>query len=141
MSDDLVIDHNNFSDYFSDVKFHGPKPGEVMARYVAKAELVAGEEKGYLIDLLITNPKGAEMGVQMTQNLFGATESDAIRVCKRIAEDLILGLSKEEVMEKPYDYTLEKFYWTKGEYVPKDDPHWQVIKITMLKEKEEDGDK
>lgn len=136
MSDELVIDANNFNEYFFDVKTHGPQKGQVMARYCAKAELVGGEEKGYLIDLFITNPKGAEMGVQMAKNLFSAKEQDAIALCKDIVIDLLNGKSREQVMEKPYPYTLEKFYWTKEEYVPKNDPHWKVINVTILNTEE-----
>jgi hypothetical protein len=133
MSDDeLVIDDSNFGSYFFDVKKHAPKEGQVMARYIAKAELVGGEEKGYLIDMLITNPMGAEMGVQMSQNLFGAQEKEAIKLCKDIAQDLLNGIPRHQVMEKPYSYTLERFYWTEEKYVPKDDPHWQAIQVTIL---------
>jgi hypothetical protein len=80
---------------------------------------------------------GAEMGVKMAQNMFGATEIDGIRLCKEIATDLVKGKSREEVLETPYSYTLEKFYWTKDEYVPKNDPHWKVIQITIFNATEE----
>lgn len=134
--DELVIDASNFHEHFFDVKKCGPKPGQVMARYCAKAELIEGEEKGYLVDLLITNPKGAEMGVQVTQNLFSAKETDAIAVCKAIVTDLLNGKTRDDVMKKPYPYTYERFYWTKAENVPKNDPHWKVIQITLLNDPE-----
>ena len=134
--DDLVIDQSNFNDYYFPVEKFGPKPGQVMARYMAKAELIAGDEKGYLIDLLVTNPMGAEMGVQIARTAFAAQEIEAIKLCKAITEDLLSGMSKDEVMNKPYKYTLEKFFWTKEEYVPKDDPHWTAIKVTVLKDPE-----
>jgi hypothetical protein len=133
---DLVIDGSNFATYFFDVRKHGPKPGQIMARYLAKAELISGEDKGYLIDLLVTNPLGAEMSVRMMQTMFASQEADSIRVCKEIATDLMNGMSKNQVLEKPYVYTLEKFYWTKEDYVPKGDPHWQIIKVTILNQSE-----
>jgi hypothetical protein len=131
-NDELVIDQSNFDKFFFDVKKTGPKPGQVMVRYVANAELIAGDEKMYLIDLLVTNPLGAEMGVQIAKNAFGAQDSDAIKLCKSIARDLIDGMTRQQVLEKPYKYTLERFFWSKEEYVPKDDPHWQVIKVHIL---------
>lgn len=134
--DDLVIDSGNFDQYFTDVKKAGPKQGQIMARYLSKAELVAGEEKGYLIDVLLTNPMGAEMAVQIARNAFAAQEGDAIKLCKAIAKDLLSGMDKQQVMEKPYSYTFEKFYWTLEKYVPKNDPHWQAIKITILNDPE-----
>jgi hypothetical protein len=136
LDDNLVIDHTNFDQYFFDVKKFGPKHGQVMARYLANAELIAGDEKGYLIDLLITNPMGAEMGVQIARNAFAAQEKEAIRLCKEMAQDLLNGMSRQQVLEKPYKYTLEKFYWTRENLVPKNDPHWTVIKVTILKEPE-----
>lgn len=140
MSDELIIDANNFAEYFFDINKFGPQTDQIMARYCAKAELIESEEKGYLIDLLITNPKGAEMGVQMTRKLFAATEDDAISICKAIVTDLLNGKSRDDVLKKPYSFTLEKFYWTKEEYVPKNDPHWRAIKITMIKEPEKKED-
>jgi len=136
LGDNLVIDASNFSNYFFDVKKCGPKPGQVMARYMSKAELIAGEEKGYLIDLLITNPMGAEMGVQIARNAFAAQEVEAIKLCKAITKDLLGGMNRQQVLEKPYSYTLEKFFWTQEKYVPKNDPHWTVIKISILKDPE-----
>lgn len=137
MSDELVIDQSNFHEYFQDIKTP-PQPGQYMARYVARAELCEGEEKAYLIDMLLNNHLGAEMGVQMSQNMFGATEKDAISMCKEIAKDLASGMTKEEVLKKPYSFTFEKFFWTKEEYVPKDNPHWQLIKTTFIMEKPEE---
>lgn len=136
MEDDLIIDDSNFDQYFTDVKKAGPKKNQIMARYISKAELISGEEKEYLIDILLTNPMGAEMAVQIAKNAFSAQEGDAIKLCKAIAKDLVDGMSKQQVLDKPYPYTFEKFYWTHEEYVPKDNPHWQAIKITILNDHE-----
>ncbi|MDN4642347.1 hypothetical protein QCD70_19050, partial [Agreia sp. PsM10] len=84
-----------FDHYFSDVKKSGPKPGQILARYLARADLIAGEEKGYLIDILNSNPMGAEMGVQIARNAFAAQEVEAIKLCKQIAKDLLSGMTKE----------------------------------------------
>lgn len=138
--EDLVIDDSNFDQYFFDVKKNGPKKNQIMARYVSKAELIDGEEKGYLIDILLTNPMGAEMAVQIAKNAFAAQESEAIILCKNIAKDLLNGMSKQQVLEKPYSYTLEKFFWTEEKYVPENDPHWQVIKISFLVDPEKNED-
>jgi hypothetical protein len=133
---EFVINDSNFDQFFHCIKKNGPKHGQIMARFISKAELIAGEEKGYLIDLLVTNPMGAEMGVQVARKAFDAQESEAIKLCKSIAKDLVNGMTKQQVMEKAYSYTLEKFFWTEEKYVPKDDPHWQVIKVTILNEPE-----
>ena len=138
--DELVIDESNFHEYFSDVKKVGPKPGQIMARFMAKATLVAGDEKNYLIDVLLTNPMGAEMGMQIARSAFAAQELEAIKLLKAMATDLAEGKSRQEVLDKPYGYTLEKFYWTKEEYVPKNDPHWRVIKVSILIPPEKNGE-
>lgn len=138
--DELVIDQSNFGEYFFDVKKNGPKPGQVMARYLARAELVSGDEKGYLIDVLLTNPMGAEMGMQIARNAFAAQELEGVKLLKAMATDLMNGMSRQQVLEKPYAYTLEKFYWTKEEYVPKNDPHWRVIQVTIINDPEKKED-
>ncbi len=139
VKEELVIDQSNFDQYFFPIKKFGPKKGQVMAHYMAIAELVPGEEKGYLVRILATNPRGAEMGVQIMMNAFHSRDADAIRVCREIVEDLVGGMTEEEVVAKPYKYHFDMFFWTKEEYVPKDDPHWDVIRLinTQMPEEQE----
>lgn len=134
--DELVIDQSNFDQYFFDIKKHGPTEGQIMARFCAKAQLMNSVEKQNLVDVLLTNKEGAEIGVNMSQNTFSCTESEAVKLCKEIVLDLLNGKSKTEVLEKPYTFTIEKFFWTREEYVPKNNPHWKAIKITVIKEPE-----
>lgn len=131
-SEEPIINESNFEQYFFDVKKHGPKKGQIMARFCAKAEMMTSPEKDNLIQLLLTNPKGAEMGVNMLQHTFSAQEKDAIEVCKKIVKDLLEGKSKQVVLDTPYSFTIEKFFWTTEDCVPKNDPHWKAIKVTML---------
>ena len=58
-----------------------------------------------------------------------ATEKDSIRICKDICNDMISELSIQEIENKSYKFTIEIFYYTEKEYVPKDDPHWSLISI------------
>lgn len=131
MTNELVIDENNFTQYFKDCRIHRPERGDVMAKYTAIAEFVDGQMKKDIIDLLMNKDK-ALAATQVMRKLGCATEYDAIRVCKQVAEDLASGMSPEDVEKKPYEYQLETFYYTKKEYVPVDDPHWQVISIANL---------
>ena len=41
-------------------------------------------------------------------------------------------MTPEEVEAKVYKYQMESFYYTKKEYVPIDDPHWEIINIKNL---------
>jgi predicted amidohydrolase len=66
------------------------------------------------------------------RKLGGATEKDSYRVLIEICEDLMNGMSYDEVMNKPYRYQCEMFYYTNLENVPENDPHWSVIKIAKL---------
>lgn len=131
MTDELVIDENNFTQYFRDCRMHRPERGDIMAKYTAIAEFIDGQMKKDIIDLLMNKEK-ALAATQVMRKLGCATEYDAIRVCKEVAEDLAAGMSAEEVEKKPYEYQLETFYYTKKEYVPVDDPHWQIISIANL---------
>ena len=49
---EVIINENNFEEYFFDVRKHKPKHGQVMARYAAVAEFVDGMMKKNIIDLL-----------------------------------------------------------------------------------------
>ena len=131
MSEELVIDENNFNQYFRDCRTSRPQRGDVMARYSAIAEFIDGRMKQDIIDLLMNNEK-AYAATQVMKKLGCATEFDSIRICKEVAEDLSSGMTPEEVEKKVYEYNLESFYYTKKEYVPVDDPHWTIISIANL---------
>jgi len=109
---------------FFDVKNHKPKKGQVIANYRAKAELVAGEDKIRLIDLLMSQDR-LNAALQMMRNIFLSLEEDAYNVCRSIMEDALSGLTVEEINEKPYKYTLNKFFYANPEDVP-EDIHWTV---------------
>lgn len=129
--DGVVITEENFGEYFFDVRMHKPQRGQVMARYTAVAEFIDGPMKQDIIGLLLKYNK-AEAATKVLRKLGCATEKDSIRVCKEIVQDLMNGMTPEEVEKKPYEYTMEAFFYTKKEYVPIDDPHWSVISIANL---------
>lgn len=131
MTEDLVIDETNFSEYFKDCRLHRPERGDVMAKYTAIAEFCEGRLKKDIIDLLLNKDK-ALAATQVMRKLGCASEFDAVRICKEIAEDLANGMSPEDVEKKVYKFKLETFYYTKKEYIPKDDPHWTSIGIANL---------
>lgn len=131
MNDELVIDETNFSQYFRDCRISRPQRGDVMAKYTAIAELVGGRMKTDLIDLLVNKDK-AFAATQVMRKLGCASQKDAIRVCREIAEDLAKGLTPEQVEQKTYEYEMEAFYYTKKEYVPLSDSHWCIIGIENL---------
>ena len=51
-----------------------------------------------------------------------------------MAEDMISGMTEDEVASKPYKYTLEMFFYANPENVPKDDPHWSIISVLNLED-------
>lgn len=128
-----VIDESNFTKYFRDVRINQIQRGEVIARYASVAEFVDGNEKKQIINL-IKNTDKMNATTQVMRKLLLASEIDAIRVPKMIAEDLAAGMSEEQVSIKPYKYTLEMFFYVKPEHVPKDDPHWSIISVMNLEE-------
>ena len=134
MSEELIIDESNFHEYFKDCRRQKPSRGDVMARFIAMAEFIDGQMKKDIIGLLSNRDDKVNAALQVMRKLGGATEKDAIRVCKEICFDLANGMSVLEVESKVYKYQMEVFYYTKREYVPVDDPHWSVIKIANLDE-------
>jgi hypothetical protein len=132
MDNDFVIDSTNFEKYFRDCRISRPERGDVMARYSAIAEFVDGKMKQDIIHLLTNHDNKAIAATNVMRKLGCATESEAIRICKEVTEDLANGMTEKEVEEKAYRYKMEIFYYVKKEYVPENDPHWTIISITNL---------
>ena len=131
MSEELLIDESNFSEYFRDCRISKPERGDVMACYTAVAEFVDGRMKKDIIDLL-SNKEKAVAATNVMRKLGCATQRDSLRVCREIAEDLDSGMTAEEVEKKSYRYQFEMFFYTKKEHVPAEDPHWSIINIANL---------
>jgi hypothetical protein len=133
MSDsELIIDENNFEQYFFDVRRHKPQKGQIMVKYTAIAEFVDGLMKKNIIDLLHKNK--AEAAVSVMRNLGCATEKESIRIVREVCDDLVYGMTKEDVEKKIYKYTLESFYYTQKENFPLNDPHWVLINVKNMDE-------
>lgn len=131
---EIQIDESNFAQYFRDVRTEPMDKGDVMAQYTAAAELVDGNEKRQIISLLKDTEGKMEATAQVMRKLLFAHELDAYRIPRMMAEDILSGMSDDDVAAKPYKYTLEMFFYAKPEHVPKDDPHWSVISILNLDE-------
>ena len=101
MSDELVIDETNFSQYFRDCRTSRPARGDVIARYTGSAEFIDGQMKRDIIDLLHNRDK-AMAATQVMRKLGCATQADSIRICKEICKDLATGMSLKEVEQKVY---------------------------------------
>lgn len=124
---ELVIDKSNFAQYFFDVRHHRPKTGQVMAKFSAVALFGDGPDKRDLIKVLRRDK--AKAAAQVMQKIHCAREPDSYRVCREICEDLISGMTDDQVAKKEYEYVLEVCYYTQKEYVPKGDPHWETIDV------------
>jgi len=129
--DELIIDEKNFFEYFRDVRTSRPERGDIMAKWIGRAEFIEGDMKKNIVDLLANKDK-VLAAIQVMTKLGHATYKDAIKVCKDICNDLLNGMSPEEVEKKVYSYDVEMFYYTKKEYVPENDPHWYIIGIHNL---------
>lgn len=130
MSDsELVIDENNFTQYFFDARISRPKKNQILVKYSAVAELVDGHMKKNLIELCKKDKIHA--ATQVMRKLASACERDSIRVLKEMCQDILSGMTDQEIEKKVYEYKLEMFYYTEKQYVP-DDPHWTAININNL---------
>ena len=132
MTKEIIITEDNFREYFRDARKHQPERGEVMACFSATGYFSDGNEKRQIIDLLITDKMIP--CTQVMRKLLCASEIDSYRVPRRMAEDLLGGLSREKCAQKEYKYTVEMFYYTKPEHIPRNDPHWQSISLLNLDE-------
>ena len=129
MNEEVEINENNFYEYFKDVRRNKPEKNEVIAKYSAIAEFVDGGEKRQIISLVKDTENKMEATVQIMRKLLFASELDSYKIPRMIADDLLSGMTVDDVAVKPYKYTLEMFFYTKKEHIPKDDPHWCCISL------------
>jgi len=113
---------------FFPIETHRPLKGQVIASYVAMAEFIDGEDKRAIVDAVQRPGASVLSAVKLMRKRCHATEADATRVLKEIVQDLQSGMSVEEVVSKPYRFTLELFYYTEPQNIP-DDPHWSQITL------------
>lgn len=132
--EELIIDENNFSEYFRDAFKFPPKEGDILVRYRAKADFINGEDKKDVVYQLSNSSFGARSAIQIIKKLGKTNEKEAVSVAKRICEDLYGGMKEEEVLAKPYSYLFEMMFFAKKEHIPADDEHWECITITNLDE-------
>jgi len=131
---EIEITDENFEEYFFDVRKHRPKPGQIMAKFTAMAEFTGPQAKRDIMKLLKMDK--AQAAHQVMTKLHGAKPPDCYRICREMAEDMLAGLSEQEIIDKPYEFVLEFFFYTQREYVPKNDPHWETIKLIEYDEEE-----
>lgn len=132
--DNLIIDESNFNKYFKDASTNKPEKGDLLVRYRACADFVYGDLKKDVINLLSNSDFGAKSCIQILKKLAKTTEKEAIKLTKNICEDLYKGMTEDEVLAKPYPYLFEMFFFTKKEYIPVNDKHWECITITNLED-------
>lgn len=121
----IEITEANFHEHFFDVRRHGPKKGQVLAKFTAVAEFVSGQGKRDIINLLQTDK--VHQAVQVMRRIHGVREPDCYRICREIAEDLLV-MSPRRVENKPYEFVVEYLFYTKKEYVPRS-KHWETIHV------------
>lgn len=126
MEDELVIDENNFNEYFFDASRNKPQKGQIMAKYTAEADFIDGQLKRDVLSLLKKDK--AQAAVKVMGKLGYAKLPYDIKICREMTEDLLSGMSDEEILNKNYHYVVEFIYYTKREYVPSD-PHWTTIDL------------
>jgi len=123
----IVIDASNFDKYFFDVRQYGPQKGQVMAKFSAVAVLGSGQEKLDLVNLLKIDK--VHQASQVMNRIHLAKAPDCYRVLREMCEDLLSGMSDEEVNQKEYEFLLEAVFYTKRECIPKNDPHWETLHV------------
>lgn len=131
---EIVIDESNFDLYFRDVKSNKPQRGDVMAVFRATAELADGNLKQQIIESLCAEEIGAKKATQLMMKIGQTNRKEALRVVKCICADLFGGMPKSSVAAKSYKYGFEMFFYTKKEYIPQNDPHWDVVTMKNLEE-------
>jgi hypothetical protein len=127
LKEEIEINSENFSEYFFDVRKVRPKPGQVLAKFSAAAFFGDGQEKRDLIKILRKDK--AQAAAMVMRKIHCARSPDCYRVCREMCEDMIAGMSDDEVARKDYEFVLEAFYYTEKGNVPIGDPHWETLDL------------
>jgi hypothetical protein len=122
------ITSENFNEYFFDIRRHKPQKGQVIACFRAICQLINNEEKRFLIQLL-QRPDSARSITTMMTKVFNASKHSSWSLPIEMGNDLLGGMSVDEVAKKEYEFEGEFYYYTMPDYIPKDDPHWEIVKI------------
>jgi hypothetical protein len=138
--EELVIDESNFSEYFFDVRYNQPKKGQVMACYETMAEFMDSDMKREIIRQLLEFDNGGNSTVNIMQKAGNLSEKEAVRVIKEITEDLLHGMTIDEVARKPYIFPVRYFFYTEIQNIPTNDRHWSSIALVDVKEEFTDED-
>lgn len=131
MNQEIIIDETNFSQYFKDCRTTKPEKGDVMVSWNGMAELVEGRLKEDLVDFLLYKDK-LNPAINLISRLGFATQKSSVSLCKEICNDALNGMDHDSILKKSYKYQIEVFYYTKKEFVPKDDPNWKVINLSFV---------
>ena len=115
---------------FLDARQHKPRPGDCMACYRVMCEFGDGAAKKQLVNLLRGTDK-ANAVVQVMRKLHFAHPADAIRLPLAMTEDLLAGMTPDQVSAKPYRYLAEMFFYVDPKHVPRDDKHWDIIPLEI----------
>lgn len=132
--DEVIIDETNFNQYFREVEKNRPEAGDVLVAYRTMADFCDGDLKEQVVEALFEEKIGPTKAVKLMRRLGKASNREAFRVVKNIFMDLYNGMSKTMVIAKTYEFMVEIYYYAKEEYIPKDDVHWEIIKIKNLDE-------
>jgi hypothetical protein len=122
------ITSKNFNEYFFDIRRNKPQKGQVIARFRAICQLIDNEEKRFLIRLL-QKPDAARSIATMMTKVFNASKHSSWSLPIEMGRDLLAGVPIDEVAKKEYEFEGEFYYYTMPDYVPKDDPHWEIVNI------------
>jgi hypothetical protein len=130
---DIIVSDEDWGKYFFHVRLNKPKKGQIIARYTAMADMIEGFEKKNIINMLKNTDQVVPVTQAMTRCL-NATELESYRVPRRMVQDMIDGMTEEQVYQKPYRYQMEMLYYAFPEHIPQNDPHWSAVSISNLED-------
>jgi hypothetical protein len=127
MNNEIVIDENNFHQYFRNTRKSRKQKNDIVVMYFSSAVFVDGKLKEEVIDLLCYEFNSVNKCIGKLFKYAYAPQREAIRLCKEIIKDFNNGISRDEIVRKEYPFFLQMFFYTKDDYVPKNDKRWVVI--------------
>lgn len=122
-----IFSEENFSKYFRNTRNKKKRHGEILALFQSSAVFQKGKLKEEIVDALSREFGSVNKCLGKLFKFAYASHLEGIFICKAIVKDYLDGMSREEIIKKEYPFVLQMFFYTKPDYVPKDDPRWFVF--------------
>lgn len=124
------VTDDNFHLYFFDASKHEKKPDQVKVRFRQHMSLESSPLKEEIIRYLAEIEGGVINAIRMLMDHAACSKEQAIKLCHEMIAFMYNSkrnhIDISSVIKAPFRYTVDMYYYTKPEHVPKDS-RWTIV--------------